>query len=82
VAHDRIIALDSPMNFRDVGGYQSVTGQTVKWNKIYRSDSLSSLTARDQVKLAKLRVTVDCDLRSEYEKSSSPDMSCRGLLPE
>lgn len=42
MAHDRIIALDSPMNFRDVGGYQSVTGQTVKWNKIYRSDSLSS----------------------------------------
>ena len=73
MAHDRIVALDGPMNFRDVGGYQNAAGKTVKWNKIYRSDSLSSLSAKDQVKLAKLRVTVDCDLRSEYEKSSSPD---------
>ncbi|MDF7638025.1 tyrosine-protein phosphatase [Lactobacillus sp. ESL0791] len=74
MAHDRIVSLDGPLNFRDVGGYQNESGQTVKWNKIYRSDSLSSLSARDQVKLTKLRITVDCDLRSAYEKNASPDL--------
>lgn len=75
MAHDRIVKLDGPLNFRDVGGYRSANGQTVKWNKIYRSDSLSTLTAKDQVKLSKLAITIDCDLRSRYEKHSSPDMA-------
>lgn len=71
--HNRIVALDGPLNFRDVGGYKNDQGQSVKWNKIYRSDSLSSLSYKDKIKLAKLHVTVDCDLRSSYEKNSSPD---------
>lgn len=72
--HERIIALDGPLNFRDIGGYQNDKGQHVKWNKIYRSDSLSDLSYRDKIKLMKLRITVDCDLRSHYEKSSAPDI--------
>ncbi len=71
--HNRIVALDGPLNFRDVGGYKNDQGQSVKWNKIYRSDSLSSLSYKDKIKLVKLHVTVDCDLRSSYEKNSSPD---------
>lgn len=74
MAHDRIVALDGPLNFRDVGGYKNDQGQSVKWNKIYRSDSLSSLSSKDRIKLMKLKVTVDCDLRSSYEKSSAPDV--------
>ncbi|BDR61143.1 tyrosine-protein phosphatase [Lactobacillus xylocopicola] len=74
MAHDRIVKMDGPLNFRDVGGYQNEAGQAVKWNKIYRSDSLSRLTSTDQDKLVELRVTVDCDLRSQYEKHSAPDM--------
>lgn len=73
MAHDRIVKLDGPLNFRDVGGYQNQNGQKIKWNKIYRSDSLSTLTEADQEKLTELHVTIDCDLRSQYEKHSSPD---------
>ena len=71
--HNRIVTLDDPLNFRDIGGYQNQEGQSVKWNKIYRSDSLSSLSYKDQIKLVKLKITVDCDLRSAYEKHSAPD---------
>ena len=46
--HDRIVALDGPLNFRDIGGYKNNKGQHVKWNKIYRSDSLSSLSKEDE----------------------------------
>ncbi len=73
MAHDRILALDGPLNFRDIGGYQNDKGQHVKWNKIYRSDSLSSLSDEDQAKLAERRITVDVDLRSRYEQNSAPD---------
>lgn len=73
MAHNRLIKLDGALNFRDLGGYQNKQGQQVRWNKIYRSDSLSSLSYRDKIKLTKLRITVDCDLRSRYEKNTSPD---------
>lgn len=73
MAHKRIIALDGPLNFRDIGGYKNKQGQSVKWNKIYRSDSLSSLSYKDKIKLARLKISVDCDLRSSYEKQSAPD---------
>ena len=71
--HDRILALDGPLNFRDIGGYQNDKDQHVKWNKIYRSDSLSSLSKEDQEKLVERRITVDVDLRSKYEQNSAPD---------
>lgn len=74
MAHERVVQLDGPLNFRDLGGYKTQDGKTVKWNKIYRSDSLSSLSFDDKIKLTKLRVTVDCDLRSKYEQASAPDV--------
>ena len=73
MTHDRIVSLDGPRNFRDLGGYENSQGQKVKWNKIYRSDSLSSLSYKDKIDLVKRRVAIDCDLRSRYEKNSSPD---------
>lgn len=73
MTHERLILMDGPVNFRDVGGYQNKDGKHVKWNKIYRSDALSSLSYRDKIKLTKLKIAVDCDLRSAYEKNSAPD---------
>ena len=74
MAHDRIVALDGPLNFRDLGGYKNKNGQSIKWNKIYRSDSLSSLSFDDKIKLTRMKVTIDCDLRSKYEQLSAPDV--------
>ena len=63
--HQRLISFDGTMNFRDLGGYQNTDGQTVKWQKIYRSDSLINLSANDLKKFKNLKITVDCDLRSD-----------------
>lgn len=71
--HIRLIPFDGTMNFRDLGGYQNTSGQTVKWQKIYRSDSLSNLSKNDLEQFKKLRITVDCDLRSDYEQHMAPD---------
>lgn len=73
--HERLVLLDGAVNFRDIGGYRSQDGRKVKWHKIYRSDSLTQLSALDQEKLAQLHITIDCDLRSELEAKFHPDAS-------
>lgn len=71
--HERLVPFNGTMNFRDLGGYQTHDGQTVKWQKIYRSDSLSNLSAMDLHRFKQLGITVDCDLRSGYEQQMAPD---------
>lgn len=71
--HERIITLDGPMNFRDLGGYQTKDGRTIKWGSIFRADDLSGLSLHDRQKLAAMEITVDCDLRSRFEQMTAPD---------
>ena len=40
----RSAVMDSVQNFRDLGGYTSTNGKTVKWGKVFRSGELSSLS--------------------------------------
>lgn len=77
--HDRLIKLDGPVNFRDLGGYAGQTNQQVKWGKIYRSDSLSSLSLIDRQKLHHRKIVVDVDLRSTFEQNTSPDAHWLGV---
>lgn len=71
--HERIIKLDGPMNFRDLGGYHTTDGHRTKWNIIYRADDLSRLSFHDRQKLTAMNVTVDCDLHSSFEQMVAPD---------
>lgn len=71
--HERIIKLDGPMNFRDLGGYHTTDGHSTKWNIMYRADDLSRLSFHDRQKLSAMNVTVDCDLRSSFEQMVAPD---------
>ena len=43
VSHVRHIALQGQSNFRDIGGYKTIDGRTVKWGQIYRSGELPRL---------------------------------------
>lgn len=73
MAHERIIPLLNTHNFRDLGGYPTVNGQTVKWGKIFRSDKLSQLSDQDQQQLTTLSIQTDIDLRSKEEITAAPD---------
>ncbi|MBD5429618.1 tyrosine-protein phosphatase [Lactobacillus sp.] len=79
MAHDRLITLDGTVNFRDLGGYTNKDGQRIRWNKIYRADSLSSLSVNDKEKLASMKVAIDCDLRSTNEQRIAPDQLWDGV---
>lgn len=43
----RKIELDGQTNFRDIGGYKTVDGRTVKWGKVFRSGELAHLSDSD-----------------------------------
>ncbi len=63
----RRIELDGPCNFRDLGGYSTVDGHTTKWGRLYRSDSMHTLTDADLPMLHELRVRTAIDFRSSTE---------------
>lgn len=73
VTPQRVIPLTGTVNFRDLGGYQTTTGQTVAWQKIYRAASLGGLTSDDCVLLSDLAIHWDIDLRAPSEQIAYPD---------
>lgn len=64
----RLVPLEGCLNFRDLGGYPTADGRTLKWGRIFRSDALHRLTAPDVEHLRdRLGVTTVIDLRSTGE---------------
>jgi protein-tyrosine phosphatase len=76
-AKRRHLPFYGPKNFRDLGGYQTVEGSSLRWNLLYRSDSLHKLNRNDQRYLSALMLDRIIDFRAEYEKKEEPD-----CLPE
>lgn len=70
----RHVSLSGPINFRDLGGYQTVDGHRTKWGVFFRSDELSTLTAADAAYLANSGITHDVDLRTDAEVLAKPDV--------
>ena len=64
---DRRIALGGPVNFRDLGGYPTAGGRTVRWGRVYRSDSLHRLDPADAPRLADLGIVTAIDFRANDE---------------
>jgi protein-tyrosine phosphatase len=67
----RSIALEGCFNFRDLGGYPTADGRTVRWRRLFRSDGLHRLTPADVRHLCdELRICHVIDLRSTSELES------------
>lgn len=69
-AGERHVALSGQPNFRDLGGYETDDGRTVKWGEVYRSGELGHLTEQDVAKLEELelRTVVSFLLPEEIER--------------
>ncbi|WP_078909825.1 tyrosine-protein phosphatase [Streptomyces sp. NRRL S-87] len=65
-------------NFRDLGGYRTADGRTVRWGRLYRSDSLAKLhgAEADRKRFLELGVSTVIDLRYPWE------VEARGRVPE
>ena len=66
---ERLITLAGCGNFRDLGGYVSRDGRTVRWRRLFRSDALAWLTEDDLQTLARqnLNLVFGIDLRTHDE---------------
>lgn len=74
----RRLALDGAVNFRDLGGYAVGTDHVTRWQRLYRSDSLASLTHGDLATLARLDLFGISDFRLPDERNANPDRLPQG----
>ena len=44
----RILSFNGVTNLRDLGGYPTTDGRTVKWGKLFRSDQLINLSEKEK----------------------------------
>ena len=68
LAESRMIPMEGGRNFRDVGGYRTVDGRTVRWNVLYRSGSLGSLQKDGMARLQTMNIRAIIDLRMTAER--------------
>ena len=64
--------LEGVQNFRDIGGYKTADGHTIRYNMLYRSATLHEMTLSDNKKLTPLKIRYEIDLRTEAERSQAP----------
>jgi len=69
----RHVVLDGAFNFRDLGGYATEDGRSVRWGRIFRSDQLADLSDGDLEVLSELGIRLVCDFRSPDERAEQPD---------
>ncbi|MGZ9222784.1 MAG: tyrosine-protein phosphatase [Anaerolineales bacterium] len=72
-ARERRLPFAGAKNFRDLGGYQTTDARTIRWGKLYRSDSLHKLTPADLKRLTSLSLDRIIDFRADHEIAEEPD---------
>ena len=70
---NRLLPMDGSYNTRELGGYKTLDGKSVKWGVLFRSDKLSDISEADQNYLVNLGIKKIVDFRSKSEKNEDPD---------
>jgi protein-tyrosine phosphatase len=72
----RKLTLAGCVNFRDLGGYPTADGRSIRWRRLFRADGLTRLDEDDCAQLADLGLATVIDLRTVGEVEQ------RGRFPE
>jgi protein-tyrosine phosphatase len=67
-------------NLRDLGGYTTIDGRSVKWRKLFRSDNLANLSIKGQSYFQKIGLKLIIDLRSSMERKKKPNPVMKGII--
>ncbi|KRN98464.1 tyrosine-protein phosphatase [Companilactobacillus kimchiensis] len=77
--NERVLNLEKGVNFRELGGYKTTDGKTVRYHKILRSAGLADLTDNDLNYLKDYGLKIDVDFRSKQEIDQKPDKRPEGV---
>jgi protein-tyrosine phosphatase len=77
----RWVELDGCENFRDLGGHVSASGERVRYDLLFRSDTVEALSDEDHGRLNELGIVTVIDLRatSEIERRGRLDVERHDL---
>ena len=75
----RLLPMDGAFNTRELGGYKTTDGKSVKWGMLFRSDKLSDISENDQKYLQSLGIKRIVDFRSKGEKTEDPNIIPEGI---
>ena len=67
----RNLSLEGASNFRDLGGYPTSDGRSIRWRQIFRSNHLGHLTAADIDIVRRLGVRSAFDFRGVEERAAA-----------
>src|SRR5471032_1536931 len=67
-----VVPLQGGSNFRDLGGYRTAQGRTVRRGSVFRSAHLGTLTDADRLAIGRLGVRTVVDLRGVSEAAETP----------
>lgn len=73
VVVDRSLHLEGASNARDVGGYRTADGHTIRMGQVFRTNALDKLTPSDLAALQQRGVASVDDFRTVVERAMSPD---------
>lgn len=78
--YPRFIKADNISNFRDIGGYKTADGKTVKQGMLYRAAQLEDASKEGKkVIVEQLKIKTDLDLRNNTGASPIPGLSYKSL---
>jgi protein-tyrosine phosphatase len=69
---ERVLPLAQGSNFRDLGGYRTSDGRSVRWGQIFRSGATPDLSEADLQQIKALGLAEMVDLRSSEERVLAP----------
>lgn len=79
-AATRLVPVEGTANFRDIGGYRTYDGATVRTGVVYRSEALNKVTAAGITKMQSLRLSGIVDFRTSAEiGANGPDKVPAGV---
>lgn len=66
---DRHLSFEGCFNFRDIGGYETSNGRSIRWGKYYRAGRQDRMTSTDIEQAKELGIATQVDLRRPDEIS-------------